>query len=174
MLQHGYVNHAITLGYANTLAEISNRFRRIAAPPKAGKRRHPRIIPACDVFLPYQLKQPALAQHRVSEIEASEFNLLRMMNIELIEKPVVKRSVIFEFQRTDRMRDSLDRIRLPVGEVVSRINAPFVARAVMRRVKDSVHDRIAHVQVRRGHVDLRPQGSGAIGKFSRLHALKQI
>src|SRR5437899_4186711 len=27
----------------------------------------------------------------------------------------------------------------------------FVARAVMRRVKDSVHDRIAHVQVRRGH-----------------------
>ena len=70
-----------------------------------------------------------------------------MINAQLIEKPVVERTVIFELQRADRMSDPLYRIRLAMGEIIRRINAPFVAGAMMRRAQDAVHDRIAHVDV---------------------------
>src|SRR5260370_6322429 len=44
----------------------------------------------------------------------------------------------------------------------------------MLGVQNAVHDWIAHIQVGRGHVDLRPQRARAIGKFAGAHALKQI
>ena len=44
----------------------------------------------------------------------------------------------------------------------------------MLGVQDAVHHRIAHVQVRRSHVDLGAQNSRAVGKFAGPHALEQI
>ena len=72
------------------------------------------------------------------------------------------------------MGDPFYRIRLTVREVVSRINAPLVAGAVMRRMKNPIHYGISHVEVGRCHVDFCPEGSGAVGKFSRLHAFEQV
>ena len=60
------------------------------------------------------------------------------------------------------MSDPFDRIRLAMGKVVSRINAPLIAGAVMGRVKNPIHDRISHVDVRRCHVDFRAQRSAAV------------
>ncbi len=82
--------------------------------------------------------------------------------------------MILKLQRAHRVRDLLDRIRLPMGVVVHRINAPLVAGAVMRSVQDAVHHRVAHVQVGRSHVDLGAQNTRAVGKFARLHALEQV
>ena len=45
---------------------------------------------------------------------------------------------------------------------------------MMLGVQDAVHDRIAHVEVRRRHVDLGAQRARAVGKFAGLHALEQI
>ena len=42
----------------------------------------------------------------------------------------------------------LNRIRLTVREVIHRVDAPLVAGAVMLRMQDAVHDRIAHIQIR--------------------------
>src|SRR5262249_17440657 len=64
--------------------------------------------------------------------------------------------------------------RLPVREIVGRIDAPLVAGAVMRRAENAVHDRIAHVEVRRGHVDLRAQRARSVGKLARAHASEKI
>ena len=65
--------------------------------------------------------------------------------------------MIFELERTHRMRDAFDRIGLAVGVIVHRIDAPFVSGAVMLSVQNAVHHRIAQVQVRRGHVDFGAQ-----------------
>ncbi len=45
---------------------------------------------------------------------------------------------------------------------------------MVRGAKDSIHERIAHVQVGRCHVDLGPQRARAIGKLTRAHAVKQV
>ena len=82
--------------------------------------------------------------------------------------------MILELQRAERVRDALDRVRLAVGEVVQRIDAPLVARARVRRVQDPVEHRVAQVDVRRGHVELRPEHLRAVGKLARAHALEQV
>ena len=89
-----------------------------------------------------------------------------------VDEPVIERPMVLKFQRADRMRHLLNRILKPMRPVIHRVDAPLVALAVMLGVEDAVHDRIAHVQVRRGHVNLRAQGARAIGELSGPHALK--
>ena len=50
----------------------------------------------------------------------------------------------------------------------------LIARALMIRVQDAVHDRVAHVHVRRRHIDLGAQHARPVGEFAVLHALEQI
>ena len=52
-----------------------------------------------------------------------------------------------------RVRDALDRVGLPVGEVIGRVDAPRIARPRMLRVDDSVEYGVAQVDVGGGHVD---------------------
>ena len=92
----------------------------------------------------------------------------------LLDEPVVERPVILELERADRVRDALDRVRLAVGEVVQRVDAPLVAGARVGRVQDPVEHRVAQVEVRRGHVDLRPQHPRAVRELARAHALEQV
>ena len=108
------------------------------------------------------------------QIQPIKLNLLRRKYSQLLNEPVVERAMILKLQRAQRVRDTLDRIRLPMRVVVHGINAPLISGSVMLRVQNAVHHRIAHVQVRRSHIDLRPQSTRAIGKFSGAHALKQI
>ena len=79
-----------------------------------------------------------------------------------------------EFQGADRVGDPLDRVALAVGVVVHRVDAPFVASAVMLGVDDAVHDRVAEQHVGVGHVDLGAQDLFAVGEFALLHALEQV
>ena len=58
--------------------------------------------------------------------------------------------------------------------VVHRVDVPFVAGAVVRGIADAVDHRIAHVHVRRRHVDLGPQHVLAVFEFTRFHALEQV
>jgi len=47
------------------------------------------------------------------------------------------------------VRDFLDGIRLPVRPVVCRVDAPCIARAVVRGAQDPVHDRVTHIDIGR-------------------------
>ena len=78
------------------------------------------------------------------------------------------------FERAERMRDALDRIRQRVREVVHRVDAPRVAGAVMLGVADAIEHRIAHVMFGERHVDLRAQHVGAVGELAGAHAAEQI
>ena len=97
-----------------------------------------------------------------------------MVHAELIEVPVVERPVVLVLERADRVRDALDRVRLPVSPVVHGIDAPRVARALMRGLADAVHHRVAQVDVAGGHVDLRAQGPGAVVELAHPHAVQEI
>ena len=68
----------------------------------------------------------------------------------------------------------LDGIANAVSKVVHGVHAPVISRALVRGVTDTVNHRIAHVQVRRSHVNFKARHMGSVGKFSGPHATKQI
>ena len=82
--------------------------------------------------------------------------------------------MILELERAEGVGDALDCVRLAVGEVVQRIDAPLVAGPRVGCVQDPVEHRVAHVDVGRGHVDLCPEHFGAVRKLPRAHALEQV
>ena len=67
----------------------------------------------------------------------------RLWQVERVEDPIVKRPVHFELERANRVRDSFDVVAKRVRPVVHRINAPFVAGAVMCRVPNAIEHWIA-------------------------------
>ena len=91
-----------------------------------------------------------------------------------LDEPVVQRSVHVELKCADGMGDVLYGVTLAVGEVVHRVDAPLVARAVMRGVLDPVENRVAEHHVRGGHVDLRAENLLSVSVFSGLHVPEQL
>ena len=59
-------------------------------------------------------------------------------------------------------------------EVVGRVDAPGVARARVLGVEDPVQDGVAQVDVRGGHVDLRPQDPGSVRELAGAHAREEV
>ena len=72
------------------------------------------------------------------------------------------------------MGNCLDGIFEPVCPVVRRIDTPLITGAVMRCVQDSVHNRVAHIQVGMCHIDFRSQCTGTVTENARPHSGKQI
>ena len=92
-----------------------------------------------------------------------------MLPAGILHDPVVQRPVILEFQRAERMRDTLDRVLDRMREVIHRVDAPFIPCILMRQMRDPVEDRVPHIDVGRGHIDLRAEHHRAVGILSRLH-----
>src|ERR1019366_5537134 len=90
--------------------EITDRLRRVAAPPDAGELGHPRIVPTVNTFFLHQSKQLALAEQRVGKAEAIELHLLGWKNSELLNEPVIQRAMIFKFERADGVGHVFDGI----------------------------------------------------------------
>ena len=97
-----------------------------------------------------------------------------MVDVQRVQDPVVQRAVVLELHGAQRVRDPLDGVRLAVGEVVHRVDAPRVPCLVVRRVQDPVQHRVPHVQVPRRHVDLRPQHPRPLLEVPRAHAPEQV
>ena len=155
--------------------EVAQPLGREAAPAQGRHGGHARIVPAAHVALAHELPQEALREHGVREVEARELVLVRVRrHRQALDQPVVERPVSLELERAERVGDALDRVRLAVGEVVQRVDAPLVAGPRVGRVQDPVEHRVAQVDVGRGHVDLRPEHPGAVRKLARAHALEQV
>ncbi len=174
ILEHHQIGEAVVLRDADRLAEIADRFRCVPPTAKAADGRHARIIPAADTIFLDQFQQLSLAHHGVGEVEPGEFDLLRVVDVEGIEAPVVQRTVNLEFERADRVRHFLNGIGLPMGIVVHRVEAPLVAGTMMFGVQNAVEHRVAHDEVFGRHVDLRPQHVRAVGELSRFHPFEKI
>ena len=123
----------------------------------------------------HEFQQLALAHDRIRQVQASKLNLLRTRRgNQALQKPVVERTVNLELQSADRVGDVFDRILQRMCEIIHRIDAPLIAASVMGRMPDTVNDRIAHVNVRRRHIDLGTQNFGTVFKFPGAHTGKQI
>ena len=58
--------------------------------------------------------------------------------------------------------------------VIHRINAPLAASAMMIHFANPIERRIAHVNVRRCHINFGAQRLRPVGKLPRSHAREQI
>ncbi len=175
VLEHRDVDDAVALRHADAVAKRADRFGRVPPPPEARDRGHAGIVPAADVAARHQRQQLPLAHHGVRQVQPRELDLLRVTRGgELVEHPIVERSVDLELERADRVRDAFERVREAVREVVERIDAPPVARAVMGRAPNAVERRVAQVDVGRRHVDLRAQHVRPVRELTRPHAREEI
>ena len=176
VLELRHVDHILFFGDADTRAEIPEGLRRVAPPTQPANRRHPRVVPSRHVPLLHELQQLPFAHHGVVQVEPRELDLVRpigpALSEQVLEQPVVQGSMVLELERAQRVRNLLEGIRQRVREVVHRIDAPRVPRAVMRGVADPVERRVPHVEIRRRHVDLRPQHVRAVRVLPRPHAGK--
>ncbi len=81
--------------------------------------------------------------------------------------------MILKLQRADGVRDLLHRIFDWMCKVIHRIDAPLISRVVVRHPRHPVDDRVAHIDVRRRHVNLCPEHLLSILILSVLHRLEQ-
>ena len=91
-----------------------------------------------------------------------------------LHQPVVERPVVLELERADRVANTLNGVREGVRVVVEGVDAPLAARAVVVGMPNSVEHGVAHIDIGRGHVDLRAKDMAAIGKVSLSHGAKEF
>ena len=61
-----------------------------------------------------------------------------------------------------------------MGEIVHRINAPFIPRSVMRHLHNAIDNGIAHIKVGGGHINFSAENFSAVFKLAVGHTPKQI
>ena len=174
VFEDGRFDRAVELRDADRLAEETNRFRRVTAAAEPANRRHARVVPTGDVTALDEFDQLALAHHRVSQVQARELDLLRTINAEFVQEPFVQRTVMLEFERANRVRDPFDRVFETVRPVVHRVDVPLRPLTVVRRADDAVHHRVAHIEVRRRHVDLSAERFRAVRELAVAHSLEKV
>ena len=110
----------------------------------------------------------------MSQVQPCEFDLLRVIEIEFLNQPIVKRSMILEFQRTDRMSNPFERIAVTVREIVKRIDAPLVSGPMMFGMSDTIEQGVSHIHISVSQIDFGSENVGTVGEFTRAHSPKQI
>ena len=175
MLEHLVLDDALAAAHPDQVGELAQGRGGKAPAADAGDRGHAGIVPPAHPAFVDEAQQKALGKHGVGQVEPRELVLPRPRGHgQVLEVPVVERTVVFVLQGADRVGDALDGIRLPVRVVVHRIDAPGLARARMRRVEDAVHDGVTQVDVARSHVDLRAQDVAPIRELAATHAVEQV
>ena len=124
VLQARELHGGVGLGDTDGGGELADALCRVAAAPEAGDGGHARVIPATDAALFHEAQQEALRKDRPGQVEAGELVLVRHAGHgQVLDEPVVERTVVLELERADGVGDALDGVRLAVGEVVRGIDA---------------------------------------------------
>ena len=121
-----------------------------------------------------QSQHLSFAHYDVSHVQSGKFDLPGVMDSEVFAEPVVKRSVVLEFEGAERVSDAFDGVGLAVSEIIGRIDLPFVACFRMICVNDSVDHRVSHIQVGGRHIYFRPQSPRTILELSDPHFGEEI
>ena len=72
------------------------------------------------------------------------------------------------------MGDAFQRILNGVGEVVHRVDAPLVTLTVVMQMTDPVNNRITHIKITGGQIDLCSERVAVVLKLAVSHTCKQI
>src|SRR5574344_3104383 len=90
-----------------------------------------------------------------------------------IHKEVIERTVTDKLKRAPRVGNSLPIVTLSMSEVIHGVGIPFVARAPMRNIQDSIENGVTEVHVGVGHVNLCTEHHLAWLHVARIHFLKK-
>ncbi len=164
----------VAAGHAGFVAESADGGRRVAPAAQPREGGHAGVVPALYVPFFHQFEQAPLAGDHVGDVHAGELDLPAGENLEFLDEPIVEGPVVAKLQGAQGVGDALDAVALPVREIVHRVDAPRVARAVVPFVLDAVHDGVAHVHVGRRHVDFGAQHAASIGEFAFAHAFEKV
>ena len=96
------------------------------------------------------------------------------LKADVVNDPIVKRSVIFELYRAKRVCNAFERILNRMSIVIQRINAPFISLSVMVGMNYSVDCGVSHIHIGRRHIYFCSKGLCAVGKFSVLHSFEKF
>ena len=168
------VNNIIALCHAHHLGKCSHRCRSIALTAQCADSRHSRVVPTRHCTLLNKLQKVTLRHHRIGQIQTSKLVLMRWIDLQSLDKPIVQWAVNIELQSTNRVSDILNRVALTVCVVVHRVDAPLVACAVVLGVQNTVHNRVTEEHIRVRHINLCTQHLLAIGKLAGTHTLEQV
>src|SRR5512133_3609694 len=149
MLEQGYIIDGFHFCIADKVHKLPDRFGCVPSPSQTAESWHPGIVPATHISFLHKLKKLPFAHHGISEVQPVEFNLPRPVTgcFQLIDEPVVKRTVHLELQRTEGMGYTLEIIALSMSEIIHRVNIPLGSCAVMRDLYYPVYDGVAHMHV---------------------------
>ena len=175
VLQEAVLHHVGRLGHTDALAEVPDGASGVAPAAQTAEGRHPGIVPAGDSPLLHQLPELALAHDGVVDAQAGKLDLPGVGGkVAMLDDPVVERPVGLKLQGAEGVGDALQGILDGVGEVVHRVDAPLVPLTMVVHIVDAVKNRVPHVEVAGGQVDLGPEGILALREFPLAHPLKEI
>ena len=111
----------------------------------------------------------------ITDAQAGELDLTGLAgHLAVVHHPVVQGAVVLILQGTQGVGDALQGVLDGVGKVIHGEDAPLGPLAVVLDVADAVQDRVTHVEVAGGQVDLGPQGVLALRELAVLHPLEQV
>ena len=141
------------------LAEVADALGSVAPAAHTAEGGHSGIVPAGDLSALYQSTELPLGQDRVVDAQPGKLNLPGMAgNADVLHNPVVQGAVVLKFQGAQGVGDALQSVLNGVGEVVHGVDAPLVSLTVVVHMTDAVNDRITHIEVAGGQIDLGPEG----------------
>ena len=143
-------------GHADAAAELMQGFGRHSAAAHGAQCGHAGIVPAADNAGLDKLDELSLGKDGVRQIEAGEFRLFGMVDIEGLKHPVVEFAIVHKLQRAQGVCNAFHGVAQGMREIIHRVDAPLVPCSVMVRVPDTVDGGIAHDNVGRGHVYFGP------------------
>ena len=174
MLEITYFYFGISLCNAYRLAEVFECLRGYSPCAKSRQSGHTGVVPTRNRAVLHEFFKITLAHYRVGNIKPCKFYLTGfMLNSRVFHHPVIKGSVIFEFERAKRIGYALHAVADGVSKVVHRIYAPFIARSVMRCAKNPVNYGVAHINVGRGHIYFGAQNLFAVLELAVFHTLEE-
>ena len=172
--QHSHVHHRIRTANPHRLTKGTDRSRGVTAATQPGDGRHARIIPAIHVPFIHQLLELALAGHCVIQVQPGKFILAGTgRHSRILHHPIIKGTMIFEFQRTQAVGNAFNGIRQRVREVIHGVDDPLVTGLVVGLLANPVEDRITQTDIRALHVDFRAQHRLAFVQLVVAHLLEQ-
>mmetsp|Transcript_11136 Transcript_11136/g.36658 ORF Transcript_11136/g.36658 Transcript_11136/m.36658 type:complete len:530 (-) Transcript_11136:70-1659(-) len=121
----------------------------------------------------HELVELALAEDVPRDVEPRVLPHHRLVQVERLEEPVVRRAARLELERAERVRDILERVHDAVRVVVARVDAPRAPRVRVRRELDPVRDQVEHVVVFVAHVLLHPQRRAPLRPHPAAHLLEE-
>ena len=170
------VHGGVHLGNADTLAEIADGARSIAAAAQTAEGGHTGIVPTAYSAFLHKLSQLALGHNGVIYAKAGKLYLTGLVVGDgyIVDDPVVKGPVILVLKGAEGMGDTLQCVLNGVGKVIHGENAPLCTLTVMLNVADAVDDRVAHIEVAAFKVYLGTESVFALLELAISHTAEKV